>query len=179
MQILNDSAAQTAGIDFQLTHSVQRFLFEEADILDRHDFHAWLGLLTDDVTYEVVLPVTRLTRKATVSVESDTKLYDEDKGSLALRIKRFGTGAAWADDPPSRSRRIIGNVYVLEGDPSSEVLVRSNIILYRNRIDRDMSLWVASRTDRLVPAAGSWQIRARKVVLEDATIHTKHLTTFL
>ena len=179
---LNEGPEVISDIQMRLTYSVERFLLQEADILDGREFAGWLELLTDDVTYEVVVPSTRLTPRGGVTGESAVRLYDDDKMSLALRVRRLGTGAAWADDPPSRTRRLISNVYLLGEQPAGEVLVRSNVLVYRNRLERDRAVIVASRTDRLAPMTDgphAWQIRARKVLLEDRTMHTKHLTTFL
>ena len=50
-------------------------------------------------------------------------IFEEDKRYLEVRVARLDTGMAWAEDPPSRTRPLIGN---LEATPleSAEVQPR-------------------------------------------------------
>ena len=36
---------------FELKQEIEDFLYEEADLLDRREFEAWLDLLADDLSY--------------------------------------------------------------------------------------------------------------------------------
>ena len=39
-----------------------------------------------------------------------TLWLEEDKRYLEVRVARLDTGMAWAEDPPSRTRHLIGNL---------------------------------------------------------------------
>jgi 3-phenylpropionate/cinnamic acid dioxygenase small subunit len=40
----------------------------------------------------------------------DLAILKEDKRYLEMRVARLDTGMAWAENPPSRSRHLIGNL---------------------------------------------------------------------
>jgi len=40
----------------------------------------------------------------------DLAILEEDKRYLEMRVARLDTGMAWAEDPPSRTRHLIGNL---------------------------------------------------------------------
>ena len=50
----------------------------------------------------------------------------EDKTRLEDRIERLKSGAAYAQDPKSRMRRVISNIEIEEGE-NGEVTVYSNV----------------------------------------------------
>ena len=47
----------------------------------------------------------------------DLAILEEDKRYLEMRVARLDTGMAWAEDPPSRTRHLVGN---LEATPLDE-----------------------------------------------------------
>src|SRR6516162_1268728 len=40
----------------------------------------------------------------------DLAILEEDRRYLEMRVARLDTGMAWAEDPPSRTRHLIGNL---------------------------------------------------------------------
>ena len=100
------------------------WLNHEAQLLDDGDFHEWLELLTDDVTYR--MPV-RLTRERGQNPDHSpaNQSFLDDSATLELRIRRLDTDFAWAEDPPSRTRRFVTNVRVEDGEDAGELRVRS------------------------------------------------------
>src|SRR5437870_4268014 len=69
--------------------------------------------------------------------EDELSILDETKETLAGRVARLGTGMAWAEDPPSRTRHMIANIEVAPGDGPSELKVYSNFIVYRSRAESE------------------------------------------
>jgi 3-phenylpropionate/trans-cinnamate dioxygenase subunit beta len=42
----------------------------------------------------------------------DLAILQDNKRYLEMRVTRLDTGMAWAEDPPSRTRHLIGNLEV-------------------------------------------------------------------
>ena len=68
----------------------------------------------------------------------DLRLFhlDESRTSLEMRVERIETGFAWAEEPPTRTRHLVSNVRVRDGEDPGTVNVRSNLLLYHTRWDR-------------------------------------------
>src|SRR5688572_13479209 len=99
-----------------LQFEVEQFLYREAALLDERRFHEWLDLLTEDIEYW--RPI-RSTQARGVEAHEPTQLgeaafFDENKGYLEERVRKLGTGLAWSEDPPSRTRHLVSNVRILE-----------------------------------------------------------------
>ena len=97
-----------------LKFEAEEFLYYEADLLDSRRFDEWLNLLADDIHYW--MPLRRTTQAKEVEKEftafGGMALFDDDKTILTMRIQRLAIGRAWAEDPPSRTRRLISNVRI-------------------------------------------------------------------
>jgi 3-phenylpropionate/cinnamic acid dioxygenase small subunit len=104
--------------------------------------------------------------------------YDEDKESLGRRVKRLGTGLAWAEEPPSRTRRLITNVQVRPGGADGEYEVVSYFLLYRNRLETETELFAGRRDDLLRRVEGGWRIARRTISLDQAVILAKNISLF-
>lgn len=166
--------------DVLLLHSVQLFLTVEAELLDDHRYRDWLGLLSDVIVYQA--PV-RTSRRSDGRIDAQSNhWFDENRNTLELRVRRLETDVNWAEEPPSRTRRMISNVRVvgeLEGEPNG-VRVRSNLLCHRNRRDAHNSdLIAAERHDHLVNEDGHWKLTQRIILLDHATLPTKNLAIFL
>jgi ethylbenzene dioxygenase beta subunit len=158
---------------------IEDFLYREAELLDEGRYREWLGLVTDDVRYQVPVRVARergAAASAVTGVASNSFHLDEDKDSLELRVDRLETGFAWAEEPPSRIRHFVSNVRV---DPVSqdEVAVRSSVLVYRSRWDRPgHDLLSGERQDVLRRVDGEWRLAKRWVVLDSTTLPTLNLS---
>jgi ethylbenzene dioxygenase subunit beta len=161
---------------------VEEFLFHEAQLLDENRLREWLGLVTEDVRYQVPIRISREqgAEPGLKGVSSDGFHLDEDHESLAMRVERIETGFAWAEDPPSRLRHFITNVRV-EPSPEGEdeLAVRSNVLVYRSRWDRpDYELLSAERRDLLRRVGGDWKLARRLVILDSSALPTHNLSFF-
>src|ERR671938_430558 len=116
--------------DIALWYEAVSWLDHEAELLDAGRFEEWLDLLTEDVRYRVPVRMTR-ERGATSDVRAGAPHFLENITTLRMRVERLKTEFAWAEDPPSRTRRFVTNV---RPRPLVEALdVRSYLLLYRNR----------------------------------------------
>jgi PAH dioxygenase small subunit len=114
-----------------LQRSVERFLHLEAELLDDRRHRDWLALLADDIVYQA--PV-RTSRRSDGRVdERHMYWFDDNRASLELRVRRMETDVNWAEEPPSRTRRLVTNVRIRGGPGPDLVLVRSNLLCTRNR----------------------------------------------
>ncbi|MBV9001165.1 MAG: 3-phenylpropionate/cinnamic acid dioxygenase subunit beta [Solirubrobacterales bacterium] len=169
-------AAGEVGIETWL--EVHHFLVAEAELLDDRRFEEWLELFTDDVEYTAPVRVHR--KNPAPDVVEANLLFDENKASLGLRVKRLYTDVAWAEDPPSLTRRMVSNIRVTPGPGDDELAVKSNLLLFRNRGDLGRhDLIAGQREDVLRRVDGALRIARRRAVLDQASIGTKNLAVFL
>jgi len=179
----------TAGerADAALHFEVQQFYIDEAEVLDESRFSEWFDMLADDLDYWMPRQTNRTRRQQALSVHArgEVCFYDETKSSLEWRIRRFDSGAAWSEDPPSRTRHFVTNVAVRHvvvddssGFTTDDLVVRSNLLVYRSRLEREENLYSGKRTDVLRRTAGGLKVARRTVVLDIHTLQAKNLSTF-
>ena len=94
-----------------------------------------------------------------------------------MRVDRLGTGMAWAEDPPSRTRHIVGNL-VVEPSSENEVKAKTAFILYRSHQETDENIFAGSREDTLRKVDGDWKVAKRVIVLDSNVILAKNLSVF-
>jgi 3-phenylpropionate/cinnamic acid dioxygenase small subunit len=157
---------------------VVEFLFAEAELLDERHHREWLRMLSEDIRY--VVPV-RVTGAHTLDNSlSNMAHFDEDSYSLRKRVERFETEFAWAEDPPSRTRRYITNIRCWADAEGAEIVARSNLLLFRSRGDlRDHDLLSGVRNDELRREDGELRLLRREVLLDEAVLRTQNLAIFL
>ena len=166
--------------DMLRTHGVRQFLYAEAALLDERRFDEWLALCAPEIRYWMPAQTNRDRRERhlTVGGPEDLPMFEETWEHLHQRVRRLATGSAWAEEPPSRTRRLVTNVRVDAGS-DDRVRAASNLLLYRTRHDADVQIFVASRVDELRPHAGHrWQIVARTIVLDATTVPGHNLSVF-
>src|SRR5260370_13127036 len=104
------SAREESGMSTALPsrQEVEELLYREAALLDEWRLEEWLELLTDDATYQV--PPTDVP-------EGDSRntlfIIADDAVRIRSRVKQLLGKSAWAENPHSRTRRLIANVPVL------------------------------------------------------------------
>jgi len=162
------------------TYAVEQFLYAEAALLDERRFDEWLERCAPDIRYWMPAQTNRDRRERHHSVGGPDELpmFEETWEHLHQRVRRLATGQAWAEEPPSRTRRLVTNVRLV-GDAGDHVRAASNLLLYRTRHDADVQIFVASRVDELRPhGAHGFQIVARTIVLDATTVPGHNLSVF-
>jgi p-cumate 2,3-dioxygenase subunit beta len=138
---------------------VEEFLYEEAALLDAWRLREWVALLTDDATYEI--PATD-----TPDGDSRTSLFivADNIERIRSRVNQLLGKFAWAENPPSRTRRLISNVRVLavEGDT---IRVTANFVVYRMRVEQ-VDTYVGRYEYTLVRRDGALRIQRRRAILD-------------
>lgn len=138
---------------------VEELFYQEAALLDAWRLQEWLDLLTEDVTYEV---------PATDIPDGDPKrtlfLIADNAERLHSRVRQLLGKSAWAENPPSRTRRLITNVRLLE--VTDETLrVTANFAVYRIRFGHT-DTYVGRYEYTLVQREGALKIHKRKAILD-------------
>jgi 3-phenylpropionate/cinnamic acid dioxygenase small subunit len=163
-----------------LWFDLMQFYIREAWLLDERKLKEWLELFTGDVLYFMPRRKNVLRRELhrELTPLGDLAILEEDKRQLEMRVARLDTGMAWAEDPPSRTRHLIGN---LEAAPlaNGEVEARTAFLVYRSHLETDHQLLSGCREDVLVKAAGMWKVRRRTILLDANVLLDKNLSVFL
>ena len=163
-----------------LWFDLNQFYTREAWLLDERKFAEWLDLFTDDVLYFMPRRKNVLRREAhrEMTQLGDLAILEEDKTYLKMRVARLETGMAWAEDPPSRTRHMVGN---LEATPleNGEVAARTAFLVYRSHLETDRQLLSGSRDDVLRKVDGAWKVARRTIVLDANVLLDKNLSVFL
>ena len=171
---------------------VEQFLYREARLLDERRFAEWLDLFSDDLRYAMTTRSNRYPRESkAIAVldpnryagrnseeEDDLAVFDETKASLVARVQRLGSGMAWAEDPPSRTRHLIMNIEVEAGESEAELVVRSNFLVYRSRAESEEDFYVGARRDLFRRSAGGFLIARRRMLLDQNVMTAKNLSMF-
>ncbi len=158
---------------------LRQVLYTEAELLDERRFDEWLRLMTDDVIYEAPVRLTR-ERGQEPDFSRGMRHFRDDRKTLQLRVDRLHTDFAWAEDPPSRTRRHISNVRVRPGASPEEAEVRSYVLLYKSRgAEGTADLLSAERTDLWRRVDGAWRLARRFILLDQSTLGVPSLTNFL
>jgi 3-phenylpropionate/cinnamic acid dioxygenase small subunit len=156
------------------------FYIREAWLLDERKFKEWLALFTDDVLY--FMPrrknVPRREAHRELTQLGDLAILEEDKRYLQMRVARLDTGMAWAEDPPSRTRHMIGNLEA-EFLENGEVGAKTAFLVYRSHLETDHQLLSGYREDVLRKVDGGWKVAKRTIVLDANVLLDKNLSVFL
>ena len=178
--IVGDEVDGLRLADMQTHFEISQFYFLEAEFLDDGRFADWLEMLADDLHYWAPIRSNRLRRQQALSIAApgESAFYDETKDSLAWRIRRYDSGMAWAEDPPSRTRHLISNVSVRERSDGL-LQVRSAFIVYRNRLHTEVDIYAGGRTDVLRrDGAHGYELVKRTILFEQNVLLMKNISTF-
>ncbi|MFZ0713713.1 3-phenylpropionate/cinnamic acid dioxygenase subunit beta [Mycobacterium sp.] len=178
------SAVQTrAGNRIRVGESVHNdatdFLYEEAHFLEMGKFEDWLLMLDEDIEYVAPVRRTRLRHEGS-EFDPAMKHFEETIDTLKQRVRRLQTRYAFAEDPPSRTRRLVTNIRVHETDVPNEYAVASSLLVLRNRTDDPtFHLLAALREDVLRQHPEGMKLLRRTILLDSAALPTHNLAIFL
>lgn len=159
--------------------SLQRFLALECLALDEGRFRDWLAMFADDGRYEVPVRVTR-EKGAEWDLSPRSRIFDDDKRTLEIRIRRLETDFAWAEQPPSRTRHHLSNVLAEPGPQDGTYLVQSNCLIYRSRGDSpDYDVVSAQRRDLIRRDGTGWLFVHRWAAVDQSTVNSRNLSFFI
>ena len=144
-------------------HRLNEFLYHEADLLDTWRLNDWLELFTDDAVY--VVPTTDHPRP---QATRDLTLIHDDRNRLAYRVELLLGERAWAENPLSRTRRMIANVR-FTGRRDGTLHVTSSFTIHRFR-HGGVHTFIGRYEHELVTLGERLRIRRRTAILDHETL---------
>jgi ethylbenzene dioxygenase beta subunit len=132
------------------------FLYREARLLDRRDLQAWLELFTEDAQYWVPL------REEYRDPDAELNIIFDDRPRLIGRVGRLESGVAYAQEPPSRTARLLGNITVDRA--GANFATEATFFLYELR-GGETQMLAGRYFHELVAGAGGLRIRRKTVEL--------------
>jgi 3-phenylpropionate/cinnamic acid dioxygenase small subunit len=169
----------TSRVDCETRSLVTDFLYRESLLLDARRFREWLSMFADDAIYEAPVRVVR-EKDAAWELSPRSRIFDDTKQTLEIRIARLETEFAWAEQPPSRTRHYLTNILVDPGEQPDSLVVWSNCLVYRSRGDLGShDLFSTQRRDVLRRHDGTFLIVHRLIALDQSTVKANNLSIML
>lgn len=150
---------------------VEDWLYAEADILDSWNYDGWLALFEPGARYEI--PTTDY--RGWSAFESGSFVCD-DWDLIQARVKRLKSRKAHAENPHSRTHRLVSNVRLFTvgagipgspaKDPSEKELLRitASFVVHRAR-DGQFDAYVGRYDHLLIPVDGGFRFWLRRSIL--------------
>ena len=153
--------------------AAEDFLFHEADLLERWRLDDWHELFLSDGRYEI--PALDDPQG---DPESSQFFVADDAELLAARITRLKSRNAHAENPPSRTHRLISNVTVDKGPDDSSVSVSASFIVHRLR-DGQIDVFPGWYRHVVVPTEAGPRFRLRRVIVASERLRQGRLSFVL
>lgn len=138
---------------------VEMLLFREASLLDRWQLSEWLDLLSADAHYSIPALDCPEGNDA-----SSLFLVMDDRRRIESRVKQLNSPVAWAENPRSRTRRMISNVMITEAS-EDHVKAEANFAVWRFK-NGQTDLYVGRYAHKLVLAKQGLLIDDRRAILD-------------
>jgi 3-phenylpropionate/cinnamic acid dioxygenase small subunit len=154
--------------------------YDEASALDELRYADWVDWLAKDVLYTVPQRLTRSLADHDQSIDRSVMHYDENYQTLSARARRLRGNSAFAEDPPSRTRRLITNVRVEATDVEGEYKVLNYFLLTRSRFEQiKMAVLSGERNDRVRDLGDRFELVSREVIIDQSVLGMPNLAIFL
>jgi p-cumate 2,3-dioxygenase subunit beta len=151
---------------------IEQFLIEEAALLDEWRLEEWLALMAPDARYLVPpLDMPDADHRDTLFLIAD------DRRTLTSRVRQLLSGTTWAENPRSRTRRLITNVRLLAAD-SDEARVTANFAVWRFQHEAT-DVYVGRYLHVLVRGPSGLLFRERRAVLDLETLRPHGKLSFI
>jgi p-cumate 2,3-dioxygenase beta subunit len=160
-----DAAPFTVG-------EIEEFLVSEAALLDEWRLEEWLELMAPDARYLVPpLDMPEADHHDTLFLIAD------DRRTLVSRVRQLSSGTTWAENPRSRTRRLVTNVRLLAAD-DSEARATANFAVWRFQHEQ-ADVYVGRYVHILVRGSAGLLFRERRAVLDLETLRPHGKLSFI
>lgn len=151
---------------------IEEFLVYEAALLDEWRLEEWLELMAPDARYLVPpLDMPEADHHDTLFLIAD------DRRTLASRVRQLLSGTTWAENPRSRTRRLITNVRLLAaGDGAARAT--ANFAVWRFQHEK-ADVYVGRYVHILVRGSAGLLFRERRAVLDLETLRPHGKLSFI
>ena len=173
--------AQRVPLGSETYNRLTEFLYDEAHLLDGIKLVEWTKMLDLDLVYTAPLRETRIMAEHSKSIVRTVQHYHDNYRSIMGRVMRLtATKSAWAEDPPSRTRRLVTNVFVETTAKPNEFEVRSYMLVTRSRFNHDQyDLISGERHDLIRLTDSGFKLARREIILDQVVLGTPNLAIFL
>ena len=140
-------------------HDAQRIFVAEAALLDEWRLAEWMRLLTDDARYLVPpLDAPDADPRTALFLVADTPVM------LRSRVEQLMGKVNWAENPRSRTRRLVTNFRILEtaGDMAR---VTANFAVWQFAREQT-NAYVGRYVHTLTRDGSHWRIKERRAILD-------------
>lgn len=141
------------------TRTAEKFLYNEAALLDEWRLDEWLAMMADDAHYRI--PPLDLPEAAPGEA---LYLIDDDRSRLESRVRQLMGKTAWAETPRSRTRRLVTNVRVSAVD-GNVFKAMSNFAVWRFQFD-NTDVYVGRYEHTFIESPEGLRVLERKVILD-------------
>ena len=159
------SAIEQPALDLELRSRIEQFLFREARLLDELHYEEWEALWDDDAIYWIPANADHSDPTRTMSIVFD------NRSRIRTRVRQLLTGKRHAQAPPSRLRRLVANIELLDrgdfGDAPDDVIgVGANVLVVESR-SSGTRLWAGRSTYQLRDHGARFALVRKDVRLVD------------
>ncbi|MEQ9450403.1 MAG: aromatic-ring-hydroxylating dioxygenase subunit beta [Pseudomonadales bacterium] len=155
-----------------LEETIRKFLYLEAELLDRADLEKWIDLYTDDGTYWMPAAEGQSDPMNHIS-----HIYD-DRTMMEIRRRYLANPRTSSAEVPVRTSHIIGNFRNLEKTKKNHVEIRSNFqvsMWYRN----SLRFYAGEYVHQLKEADGGLLIKHKRVNLINPEAAQRSITIYI
>ena len=139
--------------------AIEQFVYREARLLDARHFEDWLTLFADDAVYWVPAGHDDIDPTQHVSI-----IYDTLAG-MQKRVGRLNSGFAYAQEPASRTHRLVSNVEIVSRAEDGRELEIATMMLLVELSRHKQTIHSARCEFRLRQQDDGWKIVRKKVNL--------------
>ena len=151
---------------------IERFLIDEAALLDEWRLEEWLALFAKDGRYLVPpLDAPEADHRTTLFLIAD------DRRNLASRVRQLLGGTTWAENPRSRTRRLVTNFRILE-ESAESVTATANFAVWRFQHEAT-DVYVGRYVNLLVRGPAGLMFRERRAILDLETLRPHGKLSFI
>ena len=159
-KVLKRALRPINGSHHSTQHSVEQFLYRQADLLDQKRWEDWIGLFTDDGVYWMPPEPSYKTWDGTPAI------FAEDKNLMRVRMGRVLHPDAWSQRPLWGTNHVVSNV-IIESESAQEIVVRSRFHMMELRRD-DVRHFAGSYEHHLTKTKEGYRIKLQRVDMTNA-----------
>lgn len=144
------------------------FLYQEARMMDQHQFDDWFALWDKECLYWVPC------NKDDVNPERELSIIYEQHDQIRERVRRLGSKFAHAQQPKSRLIRVVSNIEIEIADEQT-IVGTSTFVLGEVRQDRQ-TVWFGRNHHTLIRTEKGLRIRRKKVFILNSDTPMPNMT---
>jgi p-cumate 2,3-dioxygenase beta subunit len=152
---------------------VEDFLYEEAALLDAWRLDEWLALLTADAVYRVPS-----NDRPNADPKDTLFIIADDINRIRARVTRLKKKDAHAEDPRSRTRRLLTNVRIVERNGAA-LKVEANFSVHRFRRNDGIRVYVGHYRYELRVENDRLKIARREAVIDSMELGALGSVSFI